>query len=170
MATGLGARTANNLPGEPLVPDFDSGINSSAAWTEHVATRSEQVGHVQEASVSDEELGVTPAPTEELLNAETHDQTEQETFLARTLYDFDGKPEFGELAIRAGVEVLVLKPDVGDGWSLVDCAGQVGLIPSSYYAVWKSKPFLFFYVNDRILCLADHIQIWICCSDCQSTR
>jgi hypothetical protein len=32
-------------------------------------------------------------------------------------------------------DILVLKEDVGDGWSLVDRNGEAGLLPRSYYKV-----------------------------------
>ena len=54
---------------------------------------------------------------------------------AVALYDFEGKPEFGEITLHAKDDLLVLKEDVGDGWSLVDCRGEVGLLPRSYYSV-----------------------------------
>jgi len=130
---------------ENLGVNFDSGINASAAWTEHVASASEQQrGHVQEASLSDEEediasLVASSSINEPLEREEVDPPTiRQQKQPARTLYDFEGKPEFGELSIQAGVDLLVLKADAGDGWSLVDYAGRVGLIPASYYALTSS--------------------------------
>lgn len=118
--------------------DFDSGINTSTVWTEHVATASEQRGHIQEASLSDEEPenASNVASTTTMVDvSKDESQIDQVGLPARTLFDFDGKPEFGELTVQAGLDLIVLKSDVGDGWSLVDSAGRVGLIPTSYYAV-----------------------------------
>jgi sorting nexin-9/18/33 len=136
------SRTAEPSSNPLLGVDFDAGINTSAVWTDHVASASEQRGHVQEASFSDEEpeseIASSPSTTTAAPSLdEAEKQDKQERLPARTLYDFDGKPEFGELTVQAGLDLFVLKSDVGDGWSLVDCAGRVGLVPTSYYAVCK---------------------------------
>lgn len=87
--------------------DFDAGINTSTAWTEHL----------DGASLSDEEQ-----------LCETARQ-------ARALYAFEGKPEFRELTVEAGDDLDVIKERIPDGWSLVRRAvdGQIGLLPRSYY-------------------------------------
>lgn len=92
--------------------EFDAGINTSAAWTEHL----------ERGSLSDEEP----------------DDNDEETITrpARALYDFEGKAEFRELSVEAGDELDVVKEDLADGWSLVkNVAGEVGLLPRSYYTV-----------------------------------
>ncbi|KAF7316396.1 SH3 and PX-domain-containing 3 [Mycena indigotica] len=89
--------------------DFDAGINSSTAWTEHL----EATG-----SLSDDE------PEEE----------DGEHRQARALYNFEGKTEFRELSVEAGDELEVVKEDLADGWSLVkNVAGEIGLLPRTYY-------------------------------------
>ncbi|KAJ7064910.1 hypothetical protein C8F01DRAFT_1128718 [Mycena amicta] len=89
--------------------EFDAGINTSTAWTEHL----EATG-----SLSDEE------PEEE----------EGEHLPARALYEFEGKTEFRELSVEAGDEIEVVKENLADGWSLVkNVAGEVGLLPRTYY-------------------------------------
>jgi len=37
--------------------------------------------------------------------------------------------------VKAGDNIEVLKQHLPDGWSLVSAAGQVGLVPESYYTV-----------------------------------
>ncbi len=96
--------------------EFDAGLNTSAAWTEHLE---------REGSLSDEELDSTNQGIGEL-----------PTRPARALYDFLGKPEFKELTVDAGDEIHVLKEDLPDGWSLVKAANnEVGLLPRTYYTV-----------------------------------
>ncbi|KAF7360444.1 Sorting nexin lst-4 [Mycena venus] len=91
--------------------DFDAGINTSTAWTEHL----EATG-----SLSDEEPEV--------------EDSEGTNRPARALYDFEGKSEFRELSVDAGDELEVVKEDLADGWSLVkNIAGEVGLLPRTYY-------------------------------------
>ncbi|KAF9445810.1 PX-domain-containing protein [Macrolepiota fuliginosa MF-IS2] len=93
----------------PVTADFDAGINTSAAWTEHLDA----------ASLSDEE----------------HEQLQLTTRSARALYAFEGKPEFRELTVDAGDDLDVVKEVLPDGWSLVRTVvnGQVGLLPRTYY-------------------------------------
>jgi sorting nexin-9/18/33 len=94
--------------------DFDAGINTSNAWTEHL----------ERGSLSDEE------PDSD------NDDDYSECLPARALYDFDGKVEFRELSVQAGDDIDVVKEELADGWSLVkNGAGEVGLLPRSYYAV-----------------------------------
>jgi sorting nexin-9/18/33 len=102
------------------VSDFDAGINTSAAFTEHL----EQASECGPGSLSDEE----PGPDS--------DDQEDEGRPARALYQFEGKPEFRELSVEAGDEVKVMKEDLADGWSLVKIeSGEVGLLPRTYYIV-----------------------------------
>ncbi|KAF7325862.1 SH3 and PX-domain-containing 3 [Mycena kentingensis (nom. inval.)] len=96
--------------------DFDAGINSSTAWTEHLEATAAS------GSLSDEE------PEED------GDDIGGEHRSARALYDFEGKTEFRELTVEAGDEIEVVKEDLADGWSLVkNVAGEVGLLPRTYY-------------------------------------
>lgn len=106
LATGSGTR--------PL-SDFDAGINSSAAWTEHL----ERDGH----SLSDEEPDEDGESKEELGRP------------ARALYAFEGKPEFREITVEAGDVLEVMKEDLADGWSLVKRNRETGLLPKTYYIV-----------------------------------
>jgi len=107
--TGLKAHTFVRRQSE-----FDAGINTSNAWTEHL----------ERGSLSDEEADVD--------NADDDDQP------ARALYDFEGKAEFRELSVQAGDEIDVIKEELADGWSLVRSqAGEVGLLPRTYYTVRK---------------------------------
>ncbi|KAJ7598847.1 hypothetical protein C8J56DRAFT_915178 [Mycena floridula] len=90
--------------------EFDSGINTSTAWTEHLESGS---------SLSEDESEDDPG---------THRP-------ARCLYDFEGKAEFRELTVEAGEELEVVKENLADGWSLVKSIdnGDIGLLPRSYY-------------------------------------
>jgi sorting nexin-9/18/33 len=92
--------------------EFDAGINTSNAWTQHL----------ERESLSDEEPD--------------SDNTDDENRPARALYDFEGKVEFRELSVQAGDEIDVVKEELADGWSLVkNEAGEVGLLPRTYYTV-----------------------------------
>ncbi|KII84264.1 hypothetical protein PLICRDRAFT_46118 [Plicaturopsis crispa FD-325 SS-3] len=94
--------------------EFDSGINTSAAWTEHRQL------HTGTGSLSDDEPDT--------------DDEQQHGRPARALYVFEGKTEFRELSVDAGDEIEVLKEELADGWSLVKSAdGEMGLLPRSYY-------------------------------------
>jgi hypothetical protein len=110
------ASTTNGLP-----PDFDAGINTSAAWTE-----SRDKGR----SLSDEE---TDPNDPELYYLQVPGRP------ARALYTFEGKPEFREVCVNAGDEIEVIREEVGDGWSLVklfvEGGVELGLLPRSYYTV-----------------------------------
>ena len=104
-----------------LPPDFDAGINTSAAWTE-----SREKGR----SLSDEETD----PNDPEL-----DYLQVPGRPARALYSFEGKPEFREVSVSAGDEIEVIREEVGDGWSLVKLfvggGVELGLLPRSYYTV-----------------------------------
>jgi len=90
--------------------DFDAGINSSTAWTEHLEL---------EASASEEGI-----------------EEEDSYRPARALYDFEGKAEFRELNVHAGDSLQVVKQELSDGWSLVKKDdGEIGLLPKDYYTV-----------------------------------
>lgn len=52
---------------------------------------------------------------------------------ATAIYDFDGIPDNGEISLREGDIVTVLKRDVGDGWwEGMTPSGESGLFPESY--------------------------------------
>lgn len=98
----------------PLPLDFDAGINSSAAWTEHL----EREG----SSLSDEEE-----------EEKDNERDQEESRPARALYAFEGKAEFREITVEAGAQIQVLKEELQDGWSLVRHERDVGLLPRTYY-------------------------------------
>lgn len=110
------AFTTSELP-----PDFDAGINTSAAWTE---------SRDKDHSLSDEETDPND-PELDCLHVSGKP--------ARALYAFEGKPEFREVCVSAGDEIEVIKEEVGDGWSLVKLfieeGVELGLLPRSYYTV-----------------------------------
>ncbi|KAJ2927149.1 hypothetical protein H1R20_g9926, partial [Candolleomyces eurysporus] len=130
MATLPRSSGKSTLLNRPNTQDFDSGVNSSTAWTE---SNNPSVSLLrprkylsesdlrQNGSLSDDELDDGPED-------ETHSRS------ARALYGFQGKAEFRELDVEAGDEISVLKEDVGEGWSLVKNAnGEIGLLPQTYY-------------------------------------
>lgn len=105
------------VPQRP-VSEFDAGINTSTAWTEHSLSRARSKKY-------------DGLPLEE-----AEEEGELLTRPARALYAFEGKAEFRELCVEAGDELEIVKEDVGDGWSLVkDSTGEVGLLPRTYYTV-----------------------------------
>lgn len=102
--------------------EFDAGLNTSAAWTEHLES-SAVLG-----SLSDEEPD--------------GDGEKEALRSARALYDFEGKAEFRELSVNAGDSLQVVKENLADGWSLVkNVTGEVGLLPRTYYTVRCSPSF-----------------------------
>lgn len=125
-ALSLSSPPAN---GEKLITqplDFDAGINTSNAWTEH-QRESLTLGSNSETSpsLSDDE------PDEQEVEPEDIDGR-----AARVLHDFEGKPEFRELNASAGDEIEIMRLDVGEGWSLVrKLDGEMGLLPQAYYKV-----------------------------------
>ena len=114
-------KTPPTLTTSGLPPDYDAGINTSAAWTE-----SRDKGR----SLSDEETD----PNDPEL-----DYLQVPGRPARALYSFEGKPEFREVCVSAGDEIEVVREEVGDGWSLVKLfigeGVELGLLPRSYYTV-----------------------------------
>ena len=145
------------LPSSPSSPplshldiEFDSGINTSAAWTVSLSPPTDQntraaLEHSAIACLSDEEADDIDSHERNAL-----DDGQETERPARVLYAFEGKPEFRELTnIAAGDELMVIREDVGEGWSLVrlvrgangaerDDAGEMGLLPRSYYIVSKN--------------------------------
>ena len=120
-------------PGPPRpVSEFDSGINTSTAWTEHLV-EGDHTSSSKRKYLSESGVPATLSDEEEI---------EEITYPARVLYKFEGKTEFRELTVEAGDEVEVIKEDVSEGWSLIrDSLGEVGLLPQSYYTVCTSFPF-----------------------------
>ena len=109
--------SASNVIFQRPQSEFDAGINTSAAWTEHLET--EPAGS-NSGSLSDEEP----------------DDGADGSRPARALYDFEGKAEFRELNVAAGDDLEIIKEDLADGWSLVrNSAREVGLLPQTYYTV-----------------------------------
>lgn len=132
-------RSSRYPPGPPSivtnrpVSEFDAGINTSAAWTEHLETGSPTTSVSKARSKKYlSESDAQPFVSDD----EAYDEPEVLTRPARALYSFEGKAEFRELNVVAGDELEVVKEDVGDGWSLVqDSTGEVGLLPQTYYTV-----------------------------------
>ncbi|KAF9484995.1 hypothetical protein BDN70DRAFT_871680 [Pholiota conissans] len=110
--------------------EFDSGINTSTAWTESLGTE-ESISRARSRQYLSES-GVPHTLSED----EGDDEPEVMTRPARALYAFEGKAEFRELQVEAGDELEVIKEDVGHGWSLVrDATGEMGLLPQTYYTL-----------------------------------
>ncbi|TFK26567.1 hypothetical protein FA15DRAFT_637246 [Coprinopsis marcescibilis] len=111
--------------------NFDSGINSSTAWTES------QHPSAPAAPASRKYLSESNIRENQSLSDDEIDDSEdgdEITRKARALYDFQGKAEFRELDVEAGDAIQVIKDDVGEGWSLVrNDAGEMGLLPQTYY-------------------------------------
>lgn len=129
MATLPRSTAKSNFLNQPVPDEFDSGINSSAAWTASVSQlRSRKFlseSNARNGSLSDDDM-----EDGDLLD----DDAAEEARSARALYSFQGKPEFRELDVEAGDEIDVLKDDVGEGWSLVrNSNGDIGLLPQTYY-------------------------------------
>jgi len=127
-------------PHTSVETEFDSGINTSAAWTVSLAEGGPRTSiEVNHKSLSDEEPDDS-GDEEVVLNHE-------EGRPARALYAFEGKPEFRELTfVEPGDELEILREDVGEGWSLVKLVrpirerkdgheGEIGLLPHTYYTV-----------------------------------
>ncbi|KAI0628557.1 PX-domain-containing protein [Trametes polyzona] len=128
--------------------DFDSGINTSAAWTVSLASP-EGGARLSLRSIGADNLDApVRAKSDERDDGESvvGDDTfsEEEGRPARALYSFHGKAEFRELTrVEAGDELEILREDVGEGWSLArlspaggsegDRGSEMGLIPRSYY-------------------------------------
>lgn len=126
-------------------PDFDAGLNSSSAWTEALSNPDgiprASLAQYNVNSLSDDEADEADAKLREEVDDPVLDAEQGKP--ARALYAFEGKPEFRELtAVQAGDRLVVLREEVGDGWSLVkhyDGLGErkpeAGLLPQSYYTV-----------------------------------
>ncbi|PIL23132.1 hypothetical protein GSI_14441 [Ganoderma sinense ZZ0214-1] len=131
--------------------EFDSGINTSAAWT---VSLNNPDGSPRLSVTGGGNAGVPTTVKEEEDAGEPPQSVDgddgafaEEIRLARALYAFQGKAEFRELTrVEAGDELEIVKEDVGEGWSLArlassarerdedeDGAREMGLIPRSYY-------------------------------------
>ncbi|KAI0363165.1 PX-domain-containing protein [Pilatotrama ljubarskyi] len=134
--------------------EFDSGINTSAAWTVSLASPeggarlslnslSNGAANGFRDAVPEEETEPEPDTAESI--AEDDFINDEEGRPARALYSFQGKAEFRELPhVEAGDELEIMREDVGEGWSLARLArtsrdaeseqgSEMGLIPRSYY-------------------------------------
>ncbi|CAK5031061.1 unnamed protein product [Meloidogyne enterolobii] len=62
---------------------------------------------------------------------------------AKVEFDFDAQPASGELTIKSGEVVTVLKEGIDGGWIEVrNSKGKVGLVPASYVSkMLMSKEF-----------------------------
>ncbi|EJF59294.1 hypothetical protein BD309DRAFT_1031315 [Dichomitus squalens] len=129
--------------------EFDSGMNTSAAWTVSLVNPDGS----PRLSVNGSTNPATPATVveEDIDPAESVDGNdgalEEEIRPARALYAFQGKAEFRELThVEAGDQLEIVREDVGEGWSLARLAStaaerdeeeggrsEIGLIPRSYY-------------------------------------
>ncbi|KAG8905179.1 hypothetical protein FRC01_008438, partial [Tulasnella sp. 417] len=114
-----GSSESNVRPTSNL--SFDAGINASSAWT-----------GARDAPASDDEgANRTVKGTKATgIKQEVEDPPPRP---ARALYDFEGKPDYRELVIRAGDELTIVKEDLAEGWSLAQYKGELGLIPRKYY-------------------------------------
>ena len=64
--------------------------------------------------------------------------------------------------VKAGDNIEVLKQHLPDGWSLVSAAGQVGLIPESYYTVSGDRvPSPLYLSGDLLLALLYAVMVLI---------
>ena len=60
----------------------------------------------------------------------------------QALHDFEGQSGTGELTIRCGEVLTVLRKDVGEGWwEGTNSSGQSGLFPEAYVEVSSSCKF-----------------------------
>ena len=123
---GQVAQSKREVPGSPPL-DFDAGINSSTAWTEHLDSDSSGSRSLSDDEEQDDDF-------EEGIDGRG----------ARVLFTFAGNAEFRELDVKAGDEITVIREEAGDGWSLARTRrGRVGLLPRSYYTV---NPFLLYHL------------------------
>ncbi|XP_069980693.1 sorting nexin lst-4 isoform X1 [Penaeus vannamei] len=79
----------------------------------------------------------------EILNPgdETATKASVSDVTARALYDFDAQPGTGELSIKEGEILAVLRQDVGEGWwEGTNSQGQTGLFPAAYVEEVTTAP------------------------------
>lgn len=117
------------------VSEFDAGINTSTAWTEHlVSPKPHSRQHFSESDAAP----FTSVSDDYDSDKFTYDSSAlgKSTRRARALFSFSGTPAFRELSVRPGDALFVLREDAGQGWSLVrDATEEVGLVPREYYEV-----------------------------------
>ncbi|KAG9123552.1 hypothetical protein FRC07_014772 [Ceratobasidium sp. 392] len=90
--------------------DFDAGLNSSTAWKKHLSIS-------DAAPVSDDETSI-----------------EEKPILARAVRDIAGNEENREMILKAGDNIEILNPNIGESWSLArKSTGDMGLVPSDSY-------------------------------------
>ncbi|KAI0754215.1 PX-domain-containing protein [Daedaleopsis nitida] len=128
--------------------EFDSGINTSTAWTVSLTNPDGSprlsINANNNSATTADVVEDAPDRTESVDEEGSFDTEEVKT--ARALYTFQGKAEFRELtSVEAGDALDVVREDVGEGWSLARLArsardrsselggGEMGLIPRSYY-------------------------------------
>jgi len=105
--------------------DFDASNKASTAWTARAS------GQVQSGGNS---------PDTECHGGDDEAAADVGEYPARALYAFEGKPEFRELSLKGGEAIVVLREDVGGGWSLVARQdGELGLVPQAYYTVSRAR-------------------------------
>ncbi|KAI0251172.1 hypothetical protein BJV78DRAFT_1282682 [Lactifluus subvellereus] len=117
-AQGQAAQSRREVPGPPsLATNFDAGINTSNAWTVYLDSDSSR-----SRSLSDDE------------GEDDNSEEDIDGRGARVLFAFAGNAEFGELDVKAGDAITVIREQAGDEWSLVKTRpGVTGLLPRSYY-------------------------------------
>ncbi|KAL5499175.1 hypothetical protein ACEPAH_1693 [Sanghuangporus vaninii] len=119
--------------------DFDAGLNSSAAWTEHLHEH-ELTKESESDSLSIDECEGSSSSGRHTVIGIKQDASEEHgihngeevTFgpgrPARVLYDFSGELALKELQLRAGDELDILRETIGNssGWSLARVPRRVG--------------------------------------------
>ncbi|KAL5523195.1 hypothetical protein ACEPAF_1462 [Sanghuangporus sanghuang] len=120
--------------------DFDAGLNSSAAWTEHLHEHDlTKESEGDSLSIDECEEGSSSSGRQTTIGikqdaCEEHGIHGEEgtTFgpgrPARVLYNFSGEPALKELQLRAGDELDILRETIGNsgGWSLARVPRRVG--------------------------------------------
>ena len=130
------SRLTGNVIQRPL-SDFDAGINTSHAWTDHLEESAEDTTPTPSVSKARSKKYLSESnAVRSMSDDELDEDAEDVTVPAQALYAFQGKAEFRELTTEAGDGLDIIKQDVGEGWSLVrDSQGQIGLLPQTYYTV-----------------------------------
>ncbi|KAJ1311888.1 hypothetical protein OPQ81_010347 [Rhizoctonia solani] len=96
------------------LPDFDAGLNSSTAWKKH--------------------LSITDA-------AQPASPVEDKPLLARAIIDVLGNEDNRELGLKAGENIEILNPSIGEEWALARKPdGDMGLIPRGCYVTIQDFP------------------------------
>lgn len=127
-AQGQAAQSKREIPRSPPL-DFDAGINTSTAWTEHLDSESSRSRSRSLSDSGDED-------------EDDHFEEGIDGRGARVLFAFAGNAESRELDVNAGDEITIMREEAGDGWSLARTRrGRVGLLPRSHYTV---NPFLLY--------------------------